>query len=314
MFGRRADGKKVKELGIIEKATAYFMPMRIDGVNFYQQGVDVSKIDQFILDEKKNGTHYTYTEIMMTAAIRMLYERPKTNRFILDCVMYQRKYISVSIAVKKKLTDDGEELTLKMFFTGRENLADVKKIFEDELAKNLSPDAEVHGTTKTAGFLGHLPSWCFKFAVSLLRWGDKHGLLPLKLLNVSPFHTSIFVADLRSIHLDAIYHHLYNFGNTTIFATMGAVEYVPVAKRDGSVEVQKQIPIKYSLDERVCDGLYYSNSLKLLNKYLENPELLMERLPEPELTGRALKKKQKQDKKNARKASKLAKKEQNKKK
>ena len=307
MFGRRADGKQVKDLAIIEKATAYFMPMRIDAVQYFCQNINCEPLDKFILEEKKNsGIHYTYTEILMAAAIRMIHERPKTNRFIQNCVMFQRKYLSLSIAVKKKLTDDGEEVTLKMFFTGRESVADVKKIFEDELAKNCSVDAGQHGTTKTAGFLGKLPNWCFRWAVSLLRWGDKHGILPRKLLDVSPFHTSIFVADLRSIHLDSLYHHLYNFGNTTIFATLGKVNYVPVSDRSGNIQTQKQLQVKYSLDERVCDGLYYSNSLKLLNHYLENPELLKEPLPEPELTGKALKKKQKADKKAAKKAQKLA--------
>ncbi len=310
MFGRRADGKQVKELGIIEKATAYFMPMRIDGVNLYQSSIDCSNLDRFILEEKqKSGIHYTYTEIMMAAAIRMIYERPKTNRFIQNCVMFQRKYISLSIAVKQKLTDDAEEMTLKMFFTGRESVEQIKKIFNDEVAKNIKSGAEEHSTTKTAGFLGKLPNFVFRWAVGLLRWGDKHGMLPRWLLDISPFHTSIFVADLRSIHLDALYHHLYNFGNTTIFATLGKVNYVPVSDRSGEIKMQKQLQLKFSLDERVCDGLYYSNSLKLLTKYLENPELLKEPLPEPELTGKALKKKQKADRKAEKKQAKKTKKE-----
>ncbi len=309
MFGRRADGVKVKDLPIIDKAMPYFMPMRIDAVNLYEQAIDCAPIDKFILEQKKlTGIHYTYTEILMAAAIRMLYERPKTNRFINNCVVYQRKYVSVSISVKKKLTDDGEEMTLKMFFTGRESLPEVKKIFDEEVEKNVNAAPETHGTTKTAGFLCHLPGFLFKFAMACLRFGDNHGLLPRKLLDVSPFHTSIFVADLKSIHLDALYHHLYNFGNTTIFGTLGKVYYEPVADRSGNVETKKLIKTKFSLDERVCDGLYYSNSLKLLRSYFENPNLLLEPLPEPELTGRALKKKLKKDKKEQKKKAKLEKK------
>ncbi len=309
MFGRRADGVKVKGMQIIDKAMPYFMPMRIDAVNLYEQIVGCDAMDKFILKEKKNnGVHYSYTEIMMAACIRMLYQRPKTNRFITNCQVFQRKYISVSISIKKKLTDDGEEVTLKMFFTGRESLDDVKRIFEKEVEKNLNAD-EVHGTTKTAGLLCKLPNWCFKLAMSILRFGDNHGMLPRKLLDVSPFHTSIYVADLRSIKLDAVNHHLYNFGNTTIFATMGKIYYAPVANREGEVKAQKSMKLKFSLDERVCDGLYYSNSLKLLNSFLENPQLLKERLPEPELSGKELKRKQKADKKQAKKDAKKAKKE-----
>ncbi|MGN1201039.1 MAG: 2-oxoglutarate dehydrogenase [Candidatus Caccovivens sp.] len=314
MFGKRADGVKVKGMQIIEKAMPYFMPQRIDAVNLYEQALNCENIDKFILEEKKNtGVHYTYTDIMIAACVRMLHERPKTNRFINNCVVYQRKWISISISVKKKLSDDGEEITLKMYFTGRESLEDVKRIFDEELAKAIPSDAETHKTTKVAGFLCKLPNWMFKTAMAIIRWADKHNLLPKKLIDASPFHTSVYVADLRSIKLDAVYHHLYNFGNTTIFGVMGKEFYAPISNRAGEVETKKQMNMRFSLDERVCDGLYYRNSLKLLMNLLENPELLKERLPEPELTGKALKKKLKQDKKEAKRQKKLEKKNKNKK-
>lgn len=313
MFGKRADGKKVKDLQIIEKAISYFMPMRIDAVNLYEQAINVENIDKFILDEKKNSSvHYSYTELLIAACVRMLYLRPKTNRFINNCVMYQRKYISISIAVKKNLTDDGEEMTLKMFFNGRESLPEIKKIIDDEIEKNVKAEANTHKTTKVAGLLCKLPNWMFKFAMAILKFGDKHNMLPRKLIDASPFHTSVFVADLRSIKLDALYHHLYNFGNTTIFGTMGKIFYAPVASRDKEIKVEKQMMLKFSLDERVCDGLYYSNSLKILMNLLANPELMKESIPEPEVTGKALKKKLKADKKAAKKQRKLDKKNKNK--
>lgn len=302
MFGKRCDGVKVKNLDIIEKATPYFMPMRIDAVNYYNQPISCENLDNFILEQKKNaGVHYSYTEILIAAAVRMLYERPKTNRFINNCIIYQRKYISVSMAVKERLTDDGAEDTLKFYFTGRESLPEVKKIVDDEIAKALNPNRDLHKTTKAANRLGKLPSWLFKFALWVARTMDKHNCLPKKLVDASPFHTSMFVTDLRSIKLDKVFHHLYNFGNTTIFGALGKVQYVPVSDRSGAVRVEKRMDFGLSLDERVCDGLYYGKSVRLLMSYLENPELLMTSLPEPELDQKALKKKQKHDKKIAKK-------------
>ncbi|WP_242661980.1 hypothetical protein [Desulfitobacterium hafniense] len=46
--------------------------------------------------------------------------------------------------------------------------------------------------------------------------------------------------------------------------------------------VKKCCEIGYVLDERICDGLYYSNSFKLVKKYLANPYLLDERLEKVE--------------------------------
>ncbi|MDE6583661.1 MAG: 2-oxo acid dehydrogenase subunit E2 [Clostridia bacterium] len=313
MFGRRADGVKVKNLLVIEKAGPYFMPQRIDACNLYKQGVDCKPLDEFIARERANGVHYTYTEILIAAAVRMLHEREKTNRFINDCVIYQRKWISICMNVKPRLTDESDELTLKFYFTGRESVQDVHEILEKEITENIK-NASQQATTATASILNKLPGWMFKFAMWLFRFMDKHNCLPKSLIHASPFHTSMYVTDLRSIKLDKIYHHLYNFGNTTIFAALGKVNYVPVADRSGEISVKKQMNIGFTLDERVCDGLYYGNSIRLVMKYMENPDLLKERLPEPELTGKALKKKLKQDKKLAKKNKKLAKKEAKKKK
>lgn len=311
MFGKRADGVKVKDLEIIEKATAYFMPQRIDAVNYYNQPISCEKLDQFILEEKKrSGVHYTYTEILIAAAVRMLYERPKTNRFINDCIIYQRKYISISMAVKEKLTDDGAEDTLKFYFTGRESLYEVKQIVDSEIEKALNPKNAMHKTTAAANFLCKLPNWLFKTAIWFVRKLDKHNCLPRKLIDASPFHTSMFVTDLRSIKLDKVFHHLYNFGNTSIFGALGKVQYVPVSDRSGEIKVEKRMDLGLSLDDRVCDGFYYGKSVRLLLSYLQNPELMMEPLPEPELDRKALKKKQKHNMKVAKREQKLKKKQQ----
>ena len=309
MFGRRSDGVKVKDLDIIEKAGPYFMPQRIDAVNLFTQPFDYGVVEKWIKEEKeRSGVHYSITEILIAACVRMLHERPKTNRFINNCVIYQRKGVWISMTIKKKLTDDGEEITLKMPFTGRESLPEIKKIFNDEVAKNLAVNAEQHETTKTAGMLNKLPGWLFKFAMWLVRFLDKHNCLPKFLIHASPFHTSLFLTDLRSIKLDKIYHHLYNFGNTTIFCALGKAKNKPVVDKEGNIVVEKRMELGLSLDERVCDGLYYGKSVAFLVKNILNPSLMMEPLPEPPLEGKALKKKQKQDKKNAKKQAKLDKK------
>lgn len=316
MFGRRADGFKVKDLEVIEKAGPYFMPQRIDACNLYNQPINCEAVDKFIVEEKKrSGIHYSYTEILIASILRMLHEKPKTNRFINNCVIYQRKWITISMSIKKDLRDDcSDEITLKIPFTGRESLLEVKQKLEEEVSKNLQAATEVHKTTKTASMLNKLPGWMFKFAMFLFRFMDKHNMLPKALIDASPFHTSVFVTDLRSIKLDKVYHHLYNFGNTTIFAALGKALYKPVGNRSGEIKVQKTMNLGLTLDERVCDGLYYGNSVRILMKHMENPALMLEPLPEPELSGKALKKKLKADKKAEKKRLKEEKKFENKKK
>ena len=177
MFGRRADGRRVKNLMIIEKAGPYFMPERIDGVNLYTQQILCKKMDEFILKERQeSGVHFNYTEILIAAAVRMLYERPKANRFIVNCQIFQRNEITVSMAVKPKLTDDCDEVTLKFHFTGRENIYEIKKIVDDEIKKNTQPSSETHDTTKFAGVLDKMPYWLFKVAMKLIRFFDRYAI------------------------------------------------------------------------------------------------------------------------------------------
>ena len=208
------------------------------------------------------------------------------------------------MAVKPKLTDDCDEVTLKFHFTGRENIYEIKKIVDDEIKKNTQPSSETHDTTKFAGVLDKMPYWLFKVAMKLIRFFDRYGLLPKSLIDISPFHTSMFITDLKSIKLNKVYHHLYNFGTTTIFGALGKVKYVPVSDRSGDIRTEKVMDLGLSLDERVCDGLYYGNSVKLLLKYVENPELLKASLSEVEVIDKAKKRAEKKAKRAEKKRQK----------
>lgn len=279
MFGLRSDGKKVKNMNIIDKAEPFFMPQRIDAVNYTTVKVKCDTIDEFIARERKNGISYSYMHIVIAAIVRILYIRKKLNRFIMRGSIYQRNTISVSMDIKKKLEDEGEQVTLKMFFTGRESLEEIKKIIDDEIAKNLSVD-EVHQTTKTAGKLVKLPDFLFRWFMAFARFLDKHGMLPKSLIKASPFHTSCFITNLKSIKLNYIFHHLYNFGTTTIFVSLGKEQVEPYVENNKELKIAKMLTMGMSLDERVADGLYMGKSLRLFKDYIANPDNLKTALPD----------------------------------
>ena len=316
MFGHRSDGKKVKGMGIIDKAEPFFMPQRIDAVNYTTVKIKCDTIDEFIARERKNGISYSYMHIIMAAIVRILYIRKKLNRFIMRGSIYQRNTISISMDIKKKLEDDGEQVCLKMFFTGRESIEEVKKIVDDEIAKNLQ-ESEVHSTTKAAGKLTSLPDFLFRWTMAFVRFLDKHGLLPKALIKASPFHTSCFLTNLKSIKLNYIFHHLYNFGTTTIFISMGKEQVEPYVENNKELKIAKMLTMGVSLDERVADGLYMGKSLRLFSDMIKNPDNLKTSLPDdgtiPKKATRIVKFK-KIKKKTKSKAEKGAKKEKSKKK
>lgn len=279
MFGHRNDGKKVKGLNIIDKAEPFFMPQRIDAVNYTAIKVPCDKLDEFIQREKRSGNSYSYMHIAIAIIVRLLYTRQKLNRFIMRGSIYQRNYISVSMDIKKKLEDDGEQVTLKFMFTGRESLEDVKAIIDKEIAENIKEESE-YTTTKAIKKYTKLPDFMIRWAIAMFRWLDKHGMLPKSLVKASPFHTSCFFTNLKSIKLGYIYHHLYNFGTTTIFVAMGKEKMEPYVENNKELKIGKFLTFGISLDERVADGLYMGKSLKLLQDLLANPDSLKERLPE----------------------------------
>lgn len=307
MFGHRSDGKKVKGLNIIDRAEPFFMPQRIDAVNYTTVKVPCVKLDEFIARERRNGTSYNYMHIVIATLVRVLYIRKKLNRFIMRGSIYQRNYISVSMDIKKKLDDDGESVTLKMKFTGRESIQEVKEIVDKEIADNTQTES-VHKTTKTIGKFTWLPDFIFRWFIALFRWLDKHGMLTKKLIDASPFHTSCFLTNLKSIKLGHIYHHLYNFGTTTMFVSMGKERMEPYIENNKEIKVGKFMNLGMSLDERVADGLYMGKSLKLCNDIISNPDTLLTSMPDDGTIPKKLVKKSRKLKKKAKKAEKKSKK------
>ncbi len=292
MFGHRSDGKKVKGLNIIDKAEPFFMPQRIDAVNYTTIKIPCDKMDEFIQRERRNGNSYSYMHLAIATIVRILYIRKKLNRFIMRGTIYQRNYISVSMDIKKKLEDDGEQVTLKFYFTGRESLDEIKNIVDTEISENLKEES-MHRTTKAIKGYTKLPDFMFRWAMAFIRWMDRHGILPKSLIKASPFHTSCFLTNLKSIKLGHIYHHLYNFGTTTIFVSMGKEKMEPYVENNKELKIGKFLNLGITLDERVADGLYMGKSLKLMKDLLANPDTLLEKLPEGDLPKTLVKRKKK---------------------
>lgn len=135
--------------------------------------------------------------------------------------------------------------------------------------------ATSNNTDNMAGALSKTPTIFVKFAVNLFRFLDKHGLLPRFIINASPFHTSAFLTNVGSLGIDTIYHHLYNFGTTSMFFAMGKKKKSYIYE-DDEIKKEKCITIAFVGDERICDGYYYASSFRSFIRYLNHPELLEE--------------------------------------
>jgi pyruvate/2-oxoglutarate dehydrogenase complex dihydrolipoamide acyltransferase (E2) component len=107
---------------------------------------------------------------------------------------------------------------------------------------------------------------------------DKLGIMPNAVVEASPFHTSCFVTNLKSIGTEHIYHHIYDFGTCGIFVAMGKEKMQPVVDENNNIVPAKIMKLGIVLDERLADGFYGAKSLKVAVKHMQNPSLLTERL------------------------------------
>ena len=195
MFGFRPDGKKIKNVSAIQKIIPHIMKARHDSQNLYRYPVRCEPLDAFMKEELEKGESFNYMHIVIASLVRLLALRPQLNRFVMNGRIYKRHHIYVSFVVKKSLRDNAEETTVKLKFDGTENIYEVRDKVNEAIGKNNHLKAK-NDTDKLAKVLTVIPNGLIKFAVGTLKWLDKHGMLPGKLLDVIPFHTSVFVTNL----------------------------------------------------------------------------------------------------------------------
>lgn len=274
MFGHRSDGRRLKTLSPFFRVIPNVMLERSDSQVYFKQDIMLKYMDEYIDKKATEGIKLSYMNIIYAAMVRIVAERPQLNRFAMNGSIYARNEILVSLAIKKSLSDESEETTIKLPFTGEENIFEIKEKLDKAIEDNKKVTTE-NSTDRLAKTLSLVSDGTLRRIVKFLGFLDKHGIMPKAAINASPFHTSLFLTNVGSLGIDSIYHHLYNFGTTSLFFAMGKKKK-SFLYEDEEIREEKCITIAFVGDERICDGYYFANSFKLLTKYLKKPELLEE--------------------------------------
>ena len=165
------------------------------------------------------------------------------------------------------------ETVIKVHLSPNDTAYDVYNKVNAEIAK--AKDAPLDsGFDNTAHALMLVPGVFLKFLVWLLKTMDYFGLLPKFLLEISPFHGSIFFTSMGSLGIPPIYHHLYDFGNLPVFGSFGCKRKAVEVLEDGTVVERKYVDFKFTLDERIVDGYYYATFFKHFRRVISRPEVL----------------------------------------
>ncbi|MEG1556211.1 MAG: hypothetical protein RR356_05750 [Bacteroidales bacterium] len=273
-FGDRSDGWRVKKVDVMFRMIPYFLRTRMDSQNFFEERVSLDIIETFVKEHKEEIPDLSIMHVIITALVRTISQRPYLNRFVVWNKIFARNNISFAIAIKRNLTDDGEETMIKPYFLPTDTLQDVVNKINKEL-ENSQPQGKCNDVDFVSKILGKLPDFLLRFVVFMLFWMDKVGILPKSLIRISPWHSSAFLTNIGSLGIESIYHHLYEFGTCSMFVAMGKKTKEYTTDKDGEVKTLKSMLLKFVLDERICDGFYYASSMRLLNKTLLDPAILL---------------------------------------
>lgn len=276
-WGDRVDGRRVRSLPPANQVSPYIMVNRNGSSNLFEEAFEITNVDRYIRQKRREGlTNFGIMHVFLTAYCRGIAKYPGVNRFIAGQKIYSRgEDIQFCMTIKKDMTTDGAETEIKLHLSPRDTVNDVYQKMNDAIVKvkNTPLDA---GVDNTAYALTMIPGVVLKFLVWLLKTLDYFGLLPKFLLEVSPFHGSIFFTSMGSLGIPPVYHHLYDFGNLPVFGSFGCKRRALELQEDGTVVQRKYVDFRFTLDERTVDGFYYAAFLKYYKRLIQHPEVLDE--------------------------------------
>ncbi len=279
-LGDRKDGIRLRDIHSMHLIMPLMYPNRCDNEAFISECIDLTKVNAYLETKNADNPEYPYNlfQVMVTAVLKTVTLRPKMNRFIANKTMYLHNDVSASFTVKKIFSDHGGEALAQLHTTGAETINDVHEAIFSQVSFCRS-DKKDSGTA-TMDALKKLPTPLLKLVGVLVRFLDRHGWMPTAISDGDPYYTSFYITNLGSIKLHAGYHHLTNWGTCSLFVVLGERKKRPFYDDDGTVHMKDSVDLGLTIDERIADGYYYSRTIQLLKKLLENPELLEKPLNE----------------------------------
>ena len=273
-FGDRKEGRQLRSLSPFYKFIPYIMAKKNDASNLFSDSLEISETEAWIREKRHSGwKSLGMLHLFIAAYVRTCAHCPGVNRFISGQKIFARKNIQVVLTVKRSMSAEAEETTIKVDLEPTDTVFDVYRKLGEKVEEIKANDGE-NNTEQVAGALCKLPGLFLKFALWLINVLDYFDLLPQFVLDASPFHGSMIITDLGSFGMPPVYHHIYNFGNLSTFVAFGVKRRAVELARSGAVVERKYMDYRITMDERIVDGMYYANALKYLKYYMTHPAAL----------------------------------------
>lgn len=256
------------------RALSFIMPTRNEAVFYYEDEISAEPVLEY-LDAMKAAGRFdvTLTHVIVAGLDRGVYKYPTLNRFVAGQRLYQRRGRWFSFAVKRvKKNKEAKLASVKLEMNDGQTFQELCARINAQIHRERS-DVKTELDRELALF-ELLPRFGYRWGFRIFRWLDYNNLLPGSFIRNDAMYASIFMANLGTIEMNAGFHHLYEWGTTSIFVVVGqVVERVVVV--DGRPTVQKRLPLRFSMDERADDGMGAMLGTEVLKETLLNPREIL---------------------------------------
>ena len=273
-YSIRRDGKLLRNIDPMRQLLPYLFRTRNGSIVHAPETIEFDNAREFIRNitrvnpELNIGTF----EIVLAALVRTLSQYPYLNRFVAGKKLYARNTISISFVVLRLEDGVHTETNAKIYFDKKDTLYDIAKKVNEKI--RMCQSGESKDDDKLMEIVTKLPSPIITFLAFALRKLNDHGLLPMSYIKTDPLNSTAYISNLGSIGHDALHHHLYDWGTTSVFFTMGKLHKINEINKDGQIETKTNLNMVCTVDERVADGIYLVKALKYFKSLIKHPERL----------------------------------------
>ena len=271
-FRDRRDAKWIKMPAMLRLMT--YLKDRQEAYVYINRKFDVTDLVKYMKEKKKDNKDLTYFHAFSIAIAKVVYNRPKLNRYIINHNCYQRNDIILTFTAKVDYSDDAKEVMSLIKVDPNDNIFTISDKIKGKVDSFRKKKLQ-NSTDDSLDSLDKLPNWLLKFFVApIFKWMDRHDLLPNSLNNDLIYNSTVILSNLGSIKCGAIHHNITNFGTNSIILTIGDIHKEQVVMPNGKVEIRDIVEFGINLDERIADGVYFSKSVNMLDYIMRNPETL----------------------------------------
>lgn len=234
--------------------------------------IDVTDLEKFVNQKRKQGLKITLTHIFTLAVARAIKsDVPELNCYVNRGNIIERKQVDAMVSV---LVNDTEMSSVRINNADQLNLTQIAEQLTLGI-KEIRSGLE-SGTMQMKSKVARIP-WPFRhWIINLIKWLTVHLGISISSIGLNSDNFGSFViTNIGSLGLDSGYPSLFPISNVAMVFVLGGVSKKPVVIND-KIEIRRMISLSATLDHRIVDGIHGGKLFKVLKEFARNPEQLEE--------------------------------------